>query len=60
MIVSVLEASRTLGKLKVCCQAAMSRALKAAMKSSRHCMAAATDWAFRGIGELAGGMRRAH
>ena len=44
MMVSVFEASRTLGKLKVFCQAAMSRALKAVMKSSRHFMAASMDW----------------
>src|SRR5581483_10206136 len=42
MMVRVFDASRTLGKLKVFFQASMSRALNAAMKSSRHCIAAAT------------------
>src|SRR5580658_151923 len=49
MIARVLDASRTLGKLKVFCQAAMSRALNAAMKSSRHCIAAADEAAFFGL-----------
>src|SRR6185312_9760720 len=53
MIVSAPDASRTLGKLKVLRHASRSRALNAAMKSSRHCMAAATDWAFWVIGKLA-------
>src|SRR5580704_18633590 len=55
MITRVLEASRTEGKLKVFCQAAMSRALKAAMKSSRQRIAAAMASAFSGMASSSDG-----
>src|SRR5258706_12992142 len=50
MITSVFDASLTLGKLNVCSNAARSRALNAAMKSSRHFCAAAISREWSVIG----------